>query len=565
MSTLDWFVLCFTLVAILVYGIFKSRNQHGARTYLLADKSMPWPVVLLGIMSTQASAITFLSAPGQAYTDGMRFVQYYFGLPLAMIVISVTFIPIFQRLNVYTAYEYLEQRFDRKARLMTAFLFLISRALSTGISIYAPAIILSSIMGWNIYITNILVGGLLIIYTYTGGAKAIAHTQKVQFTIILASMAIAGYLIMDRMPTGVGFEEALYLAGKSGKLNVITTDFDWSDRYNIWSGVIGGFFLALSYFGTDQSQVGRYISGKGVEESRKGLLMNGIVKIPMQFSILLIGALLFAFFSLQPSPPYFNESAYQRFQETMPEKAAALDSRFHEKQALFQTQAMGLIQQKDQVTEQEMEKRLAAFRSTQSEIQDIRKEIQATIKDNGFAPDVTDVNYIFLYFVKRNLPAGLVGLLFAVIFLASWGSISAALNSLASSSLMDIQLVSGTKGISEADQLWWGRLHTLVWGLFCIGVAMFAAQMGSLIEAVNILGSLFYGTLLGIFLVAFYIKSAGARSVILAALVTEGLVILIYSLDIISFLWLNAIGALSVMILAYLFSFIEKMVKLRNA
>ncbi len=558
MSTLDWFVLCFTLAAVLIYGIFKSRNQHGARTYLLADKSMPWPVVLLGIMSTQASAITFLSAPGQAYTDGMRFVQYYFGLPLAMIVISVTFIPIFQRLNVYTAYEYLEQRFDRRARLMTAFLFLVSRALSTGISIYAPAIILSSILGWNIYLTNILVGGLLIIYTYTGGAKAIAHTQKVQFTIILASMAIAGYLILERMPPGVNLEDALYLAGKTGKLNVITTEFSWSDRYNIWSGVIGGFFLALSYFGTDQSQVGRYITGKGVDESRKGLLMNGIVKIPMQFSILLIGALLFAFFSLQPSPPYFNESAYQKFQQTMPREAAALDSRFQEKQQQFQTQAHALIQNKGSWSADELESQLEAFRIAQSEMKTLRQEIQTTIKEYGFAPDVTDTNYIFLYFVKKNLPAGLVGLLFAVIFLASWGSISAALNSLASSSLMDIHLLSGTQGISESRQLWLGRLHTLVWGIFCIAVAMFAARMGSLIEAVNILGSLFYGTILGIFLVAFYIKSAGARSVVISALITEALIIIIYNLEIISFLWLNVIGALSVMLLSYVLSFLDK-------
>lgn len=558
MSTLDWFVLCFTLAAVLIYGIFKSRKQHGARTYLLADKSMPWPVVLLGIMSTQASAITFLSAPGQAYTDGMRFVQYYFGLPLAMIVISVTFIPIFQRLNVYTAYEYLEQRFDRRARLMTAFLFLVSRALSTGISIYAPAIILSSILGWNIYLTNILVGGLLIIYTYTGGAKAIAHTQKVQFTIILASMAIAGYLILERMPPGVNLEDALYLAGKTGKLNVITTEFSWSDRYNIWSGVIGGFFLALSYFGTDQSQVGRYITGKGVDESRKGLLMNGIVKIPMQFSILLIGALLFAFFSLQPSPPYFNESAYQKFQQTMPREAAALDSRFQEKQQQFQTQAHALIQNKGSWSADELESQLEAFRIAQSEMKTLRQEIQTTIKEYGFAPDVTDTNYIFLYFVKKNLPAGLVGLLFAVIFLASWGSISAALNSLASSSLMDIHLLSGTQGISESRQLWLGRLHTLVWGIFCIAVAMFAARMGSLIEAVNILGSLFYGTILGIFLVAFYIKSAGARSVVISALITEALIIIIYNLEIISFLWLNVIGALSVMLLSYVLSFLDK-------
>jgi len=294
MSTLDWGILLLTLIGIIAYGVYKGRNQHGSQTYLLADKNMPWYVVLLGIMATQASAITFLSAPGQAYTDGMRFVQYYFGLPIAMVVISITFIPIFQRLNVYTAYEYLETRFDRKTRVLTSVLFLLSRGLSTGISIYAPSIILSSIMGWNIYLTNIITGGLLIIYTYTGGAKAVAHTQKLQFLIILSAIAIAGYLIVADLPQGISMGDALYVAGKSGKLNVITTDFSWKDKYNIWSGIIGGFFLALSYFGTDQSQVGRYISGKDTTESRRGLLMNGMIKIPMQFGILLIGALLFA-------------------------------------------------------------------------------------------------------------------------------------------------------------------------------------------------------------------------------------------------------------------------------
>src|SRR5690606_27971475 len=311
MSNLDWIVLCVTLVGTIIYGIFKGRGQKNAHTYLLASQQMPWYIVMLGIMATQASAITFLSAPGQAYTDGMRFVQYYFGLPLAMIVISITFIPIFQRLKVYTAYEFLEQRFDQKTRVLTSFLFLLSRGLSTGISIYAPSIILSTILGWNIYLTNILTGGLLLVYTYSGGAKAVAYTQKLQFLIILGTMAFAGYLLVTNMPNGYSFDDALYLAGKSGKLNVITTDFDWQDKYNIWSGLIGGFFLALSYFGTDQSQVGRYITAKDTRNSRIGLLLNGLVKVPMQFAILLIGALLFAFFALKPAPVYFNERSYQ--------------------------------------------------------------------------------------------------------------------------------------------------------------------------------------------------------------------------------------------------------------
>lgn len=543
MSTLDWVILFATLAGIIIYGVYKSRGMHGSQSYLLADKSMPWYVVLLGIMATQASAITFLSAPGQAYTDGMRFVQYYFGLPIAMVVISITFIPIFQRLNVYTAYEYLENRFDRKTRLLTSVLFLISRGLSTGISIYAPSIILSSIMGWNIYFTNIITGGLLVIYTYSGGAKAVAHTQKLQFLIILSAMAIAGYLVVAELPQGLSMGDALYVAGASGKLNVITTDFSWTDRYNIWSGVIGGFFLALSYFGTDQSQVGRYISGKDTTESRRGLLMNGLVKIPMQFCILLIGALLFAYYSFKPAPIYFNDGAYQRMKQEMPQHVAPIEQQYQLLHSQYQQQAIQLVKQK--ATAQEAQAK-AALLQTENKIQTLRDTVRQRIVQYAYSSDQNDTNYIFLYFVKHVLPKGLVGLLFAVIFLASWGSISAALNSLASSSLMDIHLLSHKEPISEDKQLMLGRLHTLGWGIFCIIVAMFATRMGSLIEAVNILGSLFYGTILGIFLVAFYMKRVSGNTVFIAAIIAEVGVIIIYRLNIISFLWLNVIGALLV-------------------
>jgi len=343
MSTLDWVVLFITLAAMIAYGLYKGKGQSGADSYLLADKQLPWYAVLFGIMATQASAITFLSTPGQAYTDGMRFVQYYFGLPLAMIVICVTFIPIFRKLNVYTAYQFLEERFDRKTRLFTSLLFLLSRGLSTGISIYAPAIILSSILGWNIYITNVIMGGLLLVYTYTGGAKAVAHTQKLQFLIILASMAIAGYLVVHRLPQGVSFTDALFIAGKSNKINVITTQFNWKDKYNIWSGLIGGFFLSLSYFGTDQSQVGRYITGRDDRESKLGLLLNGLVKIPMQFAILLIGALVFAFYSFQPAPLYFNTAAYDAMKTQEPQTTAILESRYGELHQTYESQAFEII------------------------------------------------------------------------------------------------------------------------------------------------------------------------------------------------------------------------------
>lgn len=556
MSTIDWIVLLVTLVSMVAYGLYKGRGQVGAHSYLLADNELPWYVVLLGIMSTQASAITFLSAPGQAYTDGMRFVQYYFGLPIAMIVISVTFIPIFRKLNVYTAYQYLEERFDRKTRMLTSLLFLLSRGLSTGISIYAPAIILSSILGWNIYLTNVLMGGLLIIYTYTGGAKAVAHTQKLQFLIILASMGLAGYLVVHQLPKGVGMGDALYIAGKSGKLNVITTSFDWKDKYNIWSGIFGGFFLALSYFGTDQSQVGRYITGKDTRESKLGLLLNGLVKIPMQFTILLIGALVFAFYSFQPAPIYFNSSAYNALKEHEPQAMAVTESRYLQLHQRYEVQAMGITQLRKDGDNTRLDASVQQFKRTQSEIQSLRDSVSRQIAAQHYSPDKNDTNYIFLYFVKNALPVGIVGLLFAVIILASWGSISAALNSLTASSLMDVQMM-GKPPLPEKLELYYGRLHTLCWGLFCICVAMFAAKLGSLIEAVNILGSLFYGTILGIFLVAFYVKRAKGGIVFTAAVIAEISVVAIYLMDIVSFLWLNVVGALIVVLICSL-SYLKK-------
>ncbi|AZB26958.1 sodium:solute symporter [Chryseobacterium bernardetii] len=547
MSSIDWTVLIITLVAVVVYGVFIGRGQKSNESYLKADNKMPWYIVLIGIMATQASAITFLSAPGQAYTDGMRFVQYYFGLPLAMIVICITFIPIFQRLNVYTAYEYLENRFDKKTRVLTSLLFLFSRGLSTGISIYAPSIILSSVLNWNIYVTNVLTGGILMIYTYVGGAKAIAHTQKLQFLIILGTMAFAGYLLIQNMPDGIGFNDALYLAGKSGKLNVITTEFDWKDKYNIWSGLIGGFFLALSYFGTDQSQVGRYITAKDNTNAKMGLLLNGLVKIPMQFAILLIGALLFAFFSLKPAPIYFNERSYQYLKESQPEQAAVFEKEHQDLQIKFNAESKEILKLKETHSPQ-LPKTIQDFKNTQTQVKALHGRVEEAINNSNYNAEKTDTNYIFLYFVKNTLPAGMIGLLFAVIFLASWGSISAALNSLAACSLKDVHLIFSKEIPDEKTELKYSRLHTLAWGIFSIGVAMFATQMGSLIEAVNVLGSLFYGPILGIFLVAFYYKKITGSNVFIAAILSEIVVIAVYQFDIVSFLWLNVIGAAAVII-----------------
>ncbi|WP_294331406.1 sodium:solute symporter [uncultured Chryseobacterium sp.] len=547
MSSIDWAVLIFTLVAVVVYGVWIGRGQKSNASYLKADSKMPWYIVLLGIMATQASAITFLSAPGQAYTDGMRFVQYYFGLPLAMIVICITFIPIFQRLNVYTAYEYLENRFDKKTRVLTSLLFLFSRGLSTGISIYAPSIILASVLNWNIYLTNVLTGGILLIYTYVGGAKAIAHTQKLQFLIILGTMAFAGYLLIQDMPGGIGFKDALYLAGKSGKLNVITTEFDWKDKYNLWSGLIGGFFLALSYFGTDQSQVGRYITAKDNTNAKMGLLLNGLVKIPMQFAILLIGALLFAFFSLKQAPVYFNERSYQTMKDTQPQQAAAFEKEHRFLQAKFNAESKEILKLKETHSPQ-LTRAVQDFKDTQAEVKALHGKVEEAINQSNANAEKTDTNYIFLYFVKNTLPIGMTGLLFAVIFLASWGSISAALNSLAACSLKDVHLIFSKETPDEQTELKYSRLHTLAWGIFSIGIAMFATQMGSLIEAVNVLGSLFYGPILGIFLVAFYFKKINGANVFVSAILSEIAVIAIYQFDIVSFLWLNVIGAAAVIL-----------------
>lgn len=547
MSNIDWAVLICTLVAVVVYGVFIGRGQKSNASYLKADSKMPWYIVLIGIMATQASAITFLSAPGQAYTDGMRFVQYYFGLPLAMIVICITFIPIFQRLNVYTAYEYLENRFDKKTRVLTSLLFLFSRGLSTGISIYAPSIILASVLNWNIYLTNVLTGGILLIYTYVGGAKAIAHTQKLQFLIILGTMAFAGYLLIQDMPGGIGFKDALYLAGKSGKLNVITTEFDWKDKYNIWSGLIGGFFLALSYFGTDQSQVGRYITAKDNTNAKMGLLLNGLVKIPMQFAILLIGALLFAFFSLKPAPVYFNERSYQSLKEAQPQQAAAFEKEHRDLQIKFNAESKEILKLKETHAPQ-LTKAIEDFKDTQTQVKALHGRVEEAINQSNYNAEKTDTNYIFLYFVKNTLPVGMIGLLFAVIFLASWGSISAALNSLAACSLKDVHLIFSKEMPDEKTELKYSRLHTLAWGIFSIAIAMFATQMGSLIEAVNVLGSLFYGPILGIFLVAFYFKKINGANVFVSAILAEITVIAIYQLDIVSFLWLNVIGAAAVIL-----------------
>ncbi len=529
MSAIDWIILIVTLTGIILYGIYKSRTTKNLEGYFLSNRELPWYLVLLSIMGTQASAITFLTGPGQAYSDGMRFVQYYFGLPLAMIVISIFFVPVFCKLKVYTAYEFLENRFDVKTRTFTSFLFLISRGLSTGISIYAPSIVLSSLMGWNIYYTNLVMGGLLIIYTMSGGAKAVAHTQKLQMIIVFIALFLVGYLAVKLLPETIGFTGALKKSGEMGKMNIITTGFtekgfDWKDKYNIWSGLIGGFFLALSYFGTDHSQVGRYLTAKNITESRKGLLINGLVKVPMQFFILLIGILIFSFYQYNKAPVYFDKVTLAEAKQTA--KADSLN--------MLETQYAGAFAQGN-VTEAN------AIRKT------FRGVMERALPDQK----PNDTNYVFLWFVKENLPVGLIGLIFAIIFLAAWGSIAAALNSLAACTVIDFHKKFFVKKETAFEDYKISQWYTLGWGIFSIIISMFAYNIGnSLIEAVNIIGSLFYGVILGIFLVAFGMKFIKGHAVFYAAVISELLVILIYNMDMISFLWLNAIGAILVVVLA---------------
>lgn len=561
MSFVDWIVLAVTLVGVIGYGLFKSRTTRDLNGYFLSNRTMPWPLILLGVMGTQASAVTFLSVPGQAYVDGMRFVQFYFGLPLAMIVLCLTFVPIFHRLGVYTAYEYLEKRFNSSTRTFTTSLFLLQRALSTGISIYAPAIILSSLLDWNIYLTNLFMGGLVIVYTVTGGAKAVAHTQKFQFMVVLLGMFLAGYMVVRLLPEGIGFFDAIGLGQKLGKMNTITTGitdkgFDWSDRYNLISGIIGGFFLQLSYFGTDQSQVGRYLTARSIRESRVGLILNGIVKIPMQFMILLIGVLVFAFYSFYNHPATFNARQMTVLENSGYRPAA---DRFQHQLDSVQKVKQGLVRQ--WVHDRSSEQLVGQIKKQVKQEQGLQDSVKTLIQRVDRFAETNDTNYIFLRFVVDFLPKGLIGLLIAMIFLSAWGSIAAALNSLSSAMVVDIHKKFIEKNCSDERDFRLSRGYSFLWGVVCVITAMFATRMGSLIEAVNILGSLFYGVILGIFLVAFYLKRVRGRAVFISAVISELIIITLFILNEykvipLGFLWLNVIGAVCVMVIGYLLSFV---------
>lgn len=548
MSLTDWIVLACTLLFIILYGIWKSRGAKNMEGYLLADRQLPWYHVGLSVMATQASAITFLSAPGQGYSDGLRFVQFYFGLPLAMVVLCITFIPIFHRLNVYTAYEYLEKRFDFKTRTLTAFLFLLQRGLSTGITIYAPAIILSAILNINITYTIIANGLLVITYTVYGGTKAVSYTQMLQMSIIFGGLFLAAYMVVHLLPENVSFTDALHIAGKMNKLNAIDTNFDLNNRYNIWSGIIGGFFLQLSYFGTDQSQVGRYLTGKSITQSRLGLVMNGLIKIPMQFFILLIGVLVFAFYQFHPEPVFFNQTEVIKLKNSKYQNEfAELEKAFqysNEEKKLHVNTLVEAIQKDDKVL---IDAARTEIQKANDKSRSIKKQVSVLMESNDAASDTNDSNYIFLTFVTQHLPVGIVGILIAIIFLASMGSTASGLNSLASTTVVDFYKRIFKKEESDAAYVFASRMATVIWGVFCIFVAIYASKLGNLIEAVNILGSLFYGTILGIFLVAFYMKSVSGKAVFIAAIIAEIFIVIAWLTDLTAFLWLNVIGCLLVM------------------
>jgi solute:Na+ symporter, SSS family len=567
MSQFDWIVLVVTLLAIIAYGLYKSRVSHNLDGYFLSNRSMPWGLVLLSIMGTQASAITFLSAPGQAYTEGMGFVQYYFGIPLATVVICIFFVPIFSKLKVYTAYQFLESRFDGKTRTLTSLLFLLSRGLSTGLSVLAPSIILSSLLDWNIYWTNLFMGGLLIIYTITGGAKAVAYTQQLQLIIIFTGMFLAAYMVVHMLPHNVGFTDALRVSGELGRLNVISTGItekgiDWSGKYNLLSGIIGGFFLSLSYFGTDQSQVGRYLTARSIKQSRMGLIMNGFVKVPMQFLILLIGALVFTFYQFNKAPIFFNQKQIDKISHSsLKDSFNLVKTHYDELAQQKQVLVMEYVKAMDGNDRATARVKAVDMRRLQQQSDSLRQQVKNWINSDKVKGDGKDTDYIFLRFVIDYLPEGLVGLLIAIIFLASWGSIAAAINSLASCTMVDFHRRLTTKKESGEEEYRLSKKYTLAWGVFCIVVAMFSYNLGnSLIEAVNILGSLFYGVILGVFLVAFFCKNiTNSHAVFWGAVLAELLVLTVYILTRMDqikmgFLWLNPIGALGVIFFSLLLS-----------
>lgn len=545
MKPLDWWILAGSLVLVVVYGLWRSRDSGTVNKYLLAGKTMPWYAMALSIMATQASAITFISTTGQSYVDGMRFVQFYFGLPLAMVILSATAVPIFHRANVYTAYEYLEQRFDAKTRALVSVIFLVQRGLAIGVALYAPAIVLTVLLGWPDRLTTIVMGSLVVLYTTVGGIKAVTWTDVQQMVVMMTGLIAALVTAVWLLPSEVSFFDAVHLAGAAGKLNPVVTRLDWNDRYNLWSGLLGGMFLALAYFGCDQSQVQRYLTGRSIAQSRLSLLFNAAAKVPMQFLILFIGTIVFVFYTFEKPPMVFQPVEAARLEQSSAsyrELAARYEVAFEERR-----QAAGqLLEARRQGEPAAVAQALERYRQATRSFEAAREEGLRLVRQERNQPSFNDTNYIFLGFVTRYMPAGLVGLVMAAIFAAAMSSISAEINSLATVSVVDIYQRHFRRGATDAHYLKAARLATVFWGAYAVVTAEFGSSLGALIEAVNILGSYFYGGLLGVFVLAFYFKGATGNGAFYGVLAGEAAIFLTAFLTGLSFLWYNVVGCLVV-------------------
>lgn len=546
----DWWILCGTLIFIVLYGVYKTRKNKDVTDYLKGGNDARWWTIGLSVMATQASAITFLSTPGQAFHDGMGFVQFYFGLPIAIVIICLVFIPIYHKLKVFTAYEYLEGRFDVKTRTLAALLFLTQRGIGAGITIFAPSIILSAVLGWNLLYLNIIIGILVIIYTVSGGTKAVSVTQKQQMAVIFLGLFVTFLLILNYLPLDISFSKALDIAGANGKMKVLDFSFDWENRYTFWSGIIGGTFLALSYFGTDQSQVQRYLSGRSLKESQMGLLFNGLLKVPMQFFILLVGVMVFVFYQFNSSPLHFNPAAVndvmaseyaEQYQELEDEKEA-LDLQLTEKQISY-----AKINEPSEEKEQLLDE-IKIINVTKDELREQSKEL---IKKANPDAETNDKDYVFIHFILNQLPRGLIGLLLAVILSAAMSSTASELNALGSTTTIDLYK-RNIQGRTEKHYVRASKWFTLLWGVIAILVACIANLFENLIELVNIIGSIFYGNVLGIFLLAFFVKFVKSKAVFIAALITQAIIIYIWWIDVMPYLWLNLVGCALVMAIALL-------------
>lgn len=545
MQELDWIVLSITLSFIVLYGVWKTRGSKNVEEYIKGGNDSKWWTIGLSVMATQASAITFLSTPGQAFHSGMGFVQFYFGLPIAMVIICLVFIPIYHKLKVYTAYEYLEGRFDKKTRTLTAILFLIQRGLAAGITIFAPAIILSAVLGWDLITLNVIIGVLVIIYTVSGGTKAVSVTQKQQMAVIFAGMFIAFYIILQYLPDGITFSKALVIAGASDKMQVLDFSWDLNNRYTVWTGILGGTFLMLSYFGTDQSQVQRYLSGKSVRESQLGLIFNGLLKVPMQFFILLVGVMVFVFYQFNASPLNFNPKAGEAIANSNQETIAAY-AELENRHRVIEQRKKALI------FEGLYEENVTQLQQYNEEDKSLKEKAKTIITQADAQVETNDKDYVFIHFILNNLPKGLIGLLLAVILSAAMSSTASELNALASTTAIDLYKRNVTKEYSDEHFVKMSKWFTLGWGVLAILVACVANLFDNLIQLVNIIGSIFYGNVLGIFLLAFFFKFIRGNAVFIAAIITQLIIIGVWYIDWLPYLWLNALGCGLVMFIAML-------------